>query len=54
MRTLIDFFEIQPMPLDPQGSRITMLDLEVTWEEAEPGPVVSAEALRRARWWLEE
>lgn len=54
MRTLIDFFEIQPQPVENYGSRVTMLDLDVTFEEPEKGPGLSAESLWLARGWCED
>jgi hypothetical protein len=54
MRTLIDFYEIQPRGFEPRGALITMLDLDVTWEEPEKGPGISSESLSRARNWAEE
>jgi len=54
MRTLVDFFEIQPQPLDRRERQLTMLDLEVSWEEPEKGPGISVESLWLARGWCEE
>jgi hypothetical protein len=54
MRTLVDFFEIQPRSFDAHGARITMIDLDVTWEEPERGPGLSDESLHLARGWCEE
>jgi hypothetical protein len=54
MRTLIDFYEIQPVPFEARSRVITMIDLEVTWEEPEPGPGLSSESLSRARTWGED
>jgi hypothetical protein len=54
MRTLIDFFEIQPLPFDSRGPLITIVDLDVSWEEPEQGPGISSESLSRARTWGEE
>jgi hypothetical protein len=54
MRTLIDFYEIQPRPFEQRNALITMLDLDVTWEEPEQGPGLAAESLSRARNWCEE
>jgi hypothetical protein len=54
MRTLIDFFEIQPRPLENYDSRTTLVDMVVTWEEPERGPELSAESLWLARGWCEE
>jgi len=54
MRTLIDIFEIQPRPLENYDPRVTIVDLDVTWEEAEKGPGLSAESLWLARGWCEE
>jgi hypothetical protein len=54
LRTLIDFFEIQPQSLEKYDPRVTMVDLDVTWEEPERGPGLSAESLWHARGWCEE
>jgi hypothetical protein len=54
MRTLIDFFEIQPRPLENYDARVTMIDLDVSWEEPERGPELSHESLTLARGWCEE
>jgi hypothetical protein len=54
MRTLVDFYEIQPLPFDGRNRMITMLDLDVTWEEPEKGPGLPAESLSRARTWCDE
>jgi|HubBroStandDraft_5_1064220.scaffolds.fasta_scaffold2614888_1 hypothetical protein len=54
MRTLIDFYEIQPLPFETRGPAITMIDLDVTWEEPEQGPGLCAESLSRARTWCDE
>jgi hypothetical protein len=54
MRTLLDFFEIQPQPVEIYDSRTTAVDLDVTWEEPERGPGISAESLWHARGWCED
>jgi hypothetical protein len=54
MRTLVDFFEIQPAALEHYNPRVSMIDLDVTWEEPEKGPGLSAESLWLARGWCEE
>ena len=54
MRTLVDFFEIQPQPPENYNPRVSLFDLDVTWEEAEKGPGLPAESLRLARGWCEE
>ena len=54
MRTLIDFFEIQPRAVENYNARVTMIDLDVAWEEPERGPGLSAESLSLARGWCEE
>lgn len=55
MRTLIDFYEIQPRPLEGRREpRVSMVDLDVTWEEPEKGPGITAEGLWHARGWCEE
>ncbi len=54
MRTLVDFFEIQPSPLDSHDPRTTIVDLDVTYEEPERGPGISSESLRLARGWCED
>jgi hypothetical protein len=54
MRTLVDFFEIQPRPVENYDPRATLIDLDVSWEEPEKGPGISAESLWHARGWCEE
>jgi hypothetical protein len=55
MRTLVDFYEIQPRAFEPQrNALITLVDLDVTFEEPEHGPGLPAESLSRARNWCEE
>ena len=55
MRTLVDFYEIQPRGFEPPRSAlITIVDLEITFEEPEQGPGLPAESLSRARNWCDE
>jgi hypothetical protein len=55
MRTLVDFYEIQPRGFESARSAlITIVDLEIIFEEPEQGPGLPGESLSRARNWCEE